>query len=142
MRVWVGEAVVIATNADIRLVMRAMRSGWNVPDEVKQDCVAQLASIAAGAEKDSDRVAAIKALMMADAIDHKREKADEDRRLRMVELAQRIPAGELAKLASDRGIVIDGTAQVINGRAGQPVAEDGSEASEGEGLNDTQAGQS
>ncbi len=60
----------------------------------------------------------------------------------MVELAQRIPAGELAKLASDRGIVIDGTAQVINGRAGQPVAEDGSEASEGEGLNDTQASQS
>lgn len=90
-----------------------MRSGWNVPDEVKQDCIAQLAAIAAGAEKDSDRVAAIKALMVADAIDAKREKMDDDRRQRLVELARSLNPGELARLASDRGIVIEGSASPV-----------------------------
>lgn len=82
-----------------------MRSGWNVPDDVKQDCIAQLAAIAAGAEKDSDRVAAIKALMLADSIDAKREKADDERRLRLVELAKSLPTGELTRLASECGVI-------------------------------------
>lgn len=134
--------MVVESKRDIRLVMRAMRSGWNVPDEVKQDCVAQLAAIAAGAEKDSDRVAAIKALMMADAIDAKRDKANEDRRLRMVELARRIPVGELTKLASDRGIVIDSTARVANDGSGSGQSEERSEAGKGSGYQDTQASES
>ncbi len=120
--------MVVETNADIRLLMRAMRSGWNVPDDIKQDCVAQLAAIAAGAEKDSDRINAIKALMMADAIDAKRERADDDRRLRMVAIAQRIPVGELAKLASDRGIVVDGTATEANVGSGSGQNTQGREA--------------
>ncbi len=95
--------------ADVKLVGRAIRKGWNVPDEIKLECVAQLAAIAAGAEKDSDRVAAIKALMVADSIDAKRDKDDEDRRLQLLELAQRIPIGELTRLASDHGIIVDGT---------------------------------
>ena len=100
----------LSTRNDVRLVGRAMRMGWNVPDEVKQDCISQLAAIAAGAEKDADRVAAIKALMSADAIDAKREKAASDRRLQLLELARRIPIGELARLASDNGIIIDADA--------------------------------
>jgi MoxR-like ATPase len=88
-----------------------MRKGWNVPDDVKEDCVAQLAAIAAGAEKDSDRVAAIKALMVADSIDAKREKDESDRRLQLLELARSIPIGELAQIASSNGITIDATSQ-------------------------------
>jgi len=99
----------IRSLADVKLVGRAIRKGWNVPDEIKSECVAQLAAIAAGAEKDSDRVAAIKALMVADSIDAKRDKDDEDRRLQLLELAQRIPIGELTRLASDHGIIVDGT---------------------------------
>ena len=95
-----------------------MRSGWNVPDDVKQDCITQLASIAAGAEKDSDRVAAIKALMVADSIDAKREKDDGDRRLQLLELARRIPIGELTRLASDNGIVVEGSATGSDERGG------------------------
>jgi negative regulator of replication initiation len=82
-----------------------MRAGWNVPDDIKRDCVAQLASIAAGAEKDSDRVAAIKALMTADAIDQKREANEHARRLQLLELARRIDPRALAEHASKHGIV-------------------------------------
>jgi hypothetical protein len=81
----------IASRNDARLIERAVRSGWNVPDQVKQDCIAQLAGIAAGAEKDSDRVAAIKALMAADAIDAKREKDESDRRIQLLELLRTVP---------------------------------------------------
>ena len=108
--------------SDIKLVMRAMRSGWNVPDDVKQECVAQLAAIAAGAEKDSDRVAAIKALMLADSIDAKRERSDDERKLRLVELAKSLPVGELARLASTSGVV-DGVAGI--GRAVTASDKDG-----------------
>jgi hypothetical protein len=82
-----------------------MRAGWNVPDEVKQDCIAQLASIAAGAEKDSDRVAAIKALMTADDIDQKRIANEHARRLQLLELARRINPRALAEHASKHGII-------------------------------------
>lgn len=108
----------ICSKNDIRLVQSAMRRGWNVPDEIKQDCIAQLASIAAGAEKDSDRVAAIKALMCADAIDAKREKDDGDRRLQLLELARRVPARELAQLASVDGCVVGRHADVGDERIG------------------------
>lgn len=97
--------VAIENHKDIRMVMRAMRSGWNVPDQVKQDCIAQLAAIAAGAEKDSDRVAAIRALMVADDIDQKREANDHNRRLQLLELARRIDPRALAEHASRNGII-------------------------------------
>ena len=83
-----------------------MRRGWNVPEEVKQDCIAQLAAIAAGAEKDADRVAAIKALMVADDIDQKREKNEQQRRIQLLELARRIDPRALAEHASSHGIAI------------------------------------
>jgi negative regulator of replication initiation len=83
-----------------------MRSGWNVPNDVKEECIAHLSAIAAGAEKDSDRVAAIRALMLADSIDQKREAADHDRRLQLLELARRIDPRALAEHASNHGITI------------------------------------
>lgn len=96
----------IESNRDIRLVERAMRRGWNVPDEVKEECISHLASIAAGAEKDSDRVAAIRALMVADSIDQKREASEHERRLQLLELARRIDPGALAEHASKHGVLV------------------------------------
>lgn len=95
----------LETRNDVRLVERAMKAGWNVPDEIKQECILQLASIAAGAEKDSDRVAAIKALMTADDIDQKRIANEHTRRLQLLELARRINPRELAEHASKYGII-------------------------------------
>jgi len=95
----------IESNRDIRLVERAMRRGWNVPDEIKGECIAHLAAIAAGAEKDSDRVAAIRALMVADSIDQKREASEHDRRLQLLELARRIDPRALAEHASKHGVI-------------------------------------
>lgn len=106
-----------------------MRAGWNVPDEVKADCVAQLAAIAAGAEKDSDRVAAIKALMVADGIDQKRELHEHSRRLQLLELARRIDPGALARHASKHGIPVaniddgDGRSRSGQGKEGRETQE-------------------
>jgi hypothetical protein len=51
----------------------------------------------------------------AEAVNIKREElaaksasSDEDRRLQLLEIAQRLPIGELARLASDRGISLGG----------------------------------
>ena len=98
---------------DIRLAGRAMKEGWNVTPEHKQEILSQLM----GHLRDPDpkySIAAAKAIMAADALDAKREAinnakagGDDDRRLRLLELARRVPVGELAKLASDNGTIID-----------------------------------
>lgn len=97
----------VESRRDIRLVERAMRAGWNVPDETKRTCISQLEAIARDAEaKDSDKVAAIKALMTADDIDQKHEANEHSRRLQLLELARRIDPGALAKHASSHGIPV------------------------------------
>lgn len=84
-----------------------MRAGWNVPDETKRRCVEQLAEIAGDvAAKESDRVAAIRALMVADGIDQKREADEHSRRLQLLELARRIDPGALAQHASKHGVPV------------------------------------
>jgi hypothetical protein len=88
---------------DVRLISRAMREGWDVP---KQKVVAALMEVID--QRDPDlMMEAAKLLMKADEIDAKREATQQrelsetdDRRLQLLELAQRIPTGELAKLAS------------------------------------------
>ena len=62
---------------------------------------------------DSDlAVDAAKVLLVADALDVKRDEIDfkqqakeNEQRLRLLELAQSVPVAELAKLASENGIV-------------------------------------
>lgn len=84
-----------------------MRAGWNVPEKTKQTCVEQLSKIAVdGTAKESDRVAAIRALMVADGIDQKREADEHSRRLQLLELARRIDPGALARHASEHGIPV------------------------------------
>ena len=91
---------------DLGLVNRAVRERWNVDREaVKAALMVCL--------QDPDLAPkAAKILLDADALDEKRDAAEErkaikenEQRLRLLELAQSIPVAELAKLASENGII-------------------------------------
>ena len=91
---------------DLGLVNRAVRERWNVDREaVKAALMVCL--------QDPDLAPkAAKILLDADALDEKRDAAEErkaikenEQRLRLLELAKSIPVTELAKLASENGII-------------------------------------
>jgi hypothetical protein len=111
--------VEIATLNDLRLMTHAMKEGWNISQEKRDQIVAALMTHLVDPDPKYS-IQAAKALMAADAIDAKRESVDKkiqeiehDRRLRLLELAKRIPVGELAKLASDHGTVVDATSKRV-----------------------------
>jgi chaperonin GroEL (HSP60 family) len=95
----------VATSKDLRLVNRALKEKWNVDKEAIKAALMQCLS-------DPDlAVDAAKVLLVADALDCKREELDAKRevkeneqRLRLLELAQSVPIAELAKLASENGV--------------------------------------
>ena len=96
----------IKTTKDLGLVNRAIKERWNVDREaVKAALMVCL--------QDPDLAPkAAKILLDADALDEKRDAADERRllkeneqRLRLLELAKSIPIAELTKLASDHGVI-------------------------------------
>ena len=96
----------IETRKDLKLVGRSIRERWNVDKEA-----IKLALM--GCLSDPDlAIDAAKILVAADAIDCKREELEDKReakeneqRLRLLALAQSIPVAELAKLASENGII-------------------------------------
>jgi hypothetical protein len=100
-----GELFNPETKNDFRLIGRAMRAGWNVP---KEKVIAALVE----ALQDPDlMVDAAKLLIAADALDIRREELEaktsgdsESRRLQLLAIAQRVPANELARLASQHRI--------------------------------------
>ena len=96
----------INTTKDLGLVNRAIKERWNVDREaVKAALMVCL--------QDPDLAPkAAKILLDADALDEKRDAAEERRllkeneqRLRLLELAKSIPVADLARLASENGIV-------------------------------------
>ena len=96
----------INTTKDLGLVNRAIKVRWSVDREaVKAALMVCL--------KDPDLAPkAAKILLDADALDEKRDAAEERRllkeneqRLRLLELAKSIPVADLARLASESGIV-------------------------------------
>ena len=97
---------------DIRLIGRAIKEGWDVP---KQRVVDALMEVIESRDLDL-MLGAAEILRKMDEINVKREAiqqreihANEDRRLQLLELAQRIPTGELARLASgDSGPISEG----------------------------------
>ena len=96
----------INTTKDLGLVNRAIKERWNVDREAVKAALMVCLQIPDLAPK------AAKILLDADALDEKRDAAEERRllkeneqRLRLLELAQSIPVAELAKLASENGIV-------------------------------------
>ena len=96
----------IETRRDIAMVNRALKEKWNVD---KKAIKAALMQCLTDPELAVD---AAKVLLAADAIDCKREEAEAKKeakenelRLRLLELARSVPVAELAKLASENGIV-------------------------------------
>ena len=96
----------INTTKDLGLVNRAIKERWNVDREaIKAALMVCL--------QDPDLAPkAAKILLDADALDEKRDAAEERRllkeneqRLRLLELAKSIPVADLARLASENGIV-------------------------------------
>ena len=82
-----------------------MREGWNVPrGKVIEALLAAL--------QDPDLlIDAAKLLIAADALDIRREELEakssgdsESRRLQLLAIAQRLPVGDLARIASEHGI--------------------------------------
>ncbi len=96
----------IEKTMDVKLVGRAIREGWNVDKKAIKAALMQCLT-------DPDlAIDAAKVLLAADAIDCKREELEEkrkageqQRKLQLLELAQRVSVGDLARIASDNGIV-------------------------------------
>ena len=97
---------------EARLIGRAIREGWPVSAEQRKVCIDALMDMVA--TKDPELVdVAVSQLLKADAInvklaelEHKQIESDDNKRLRLLELAKSVPVAELARRAADRGIVV------------------------------------
>lgn len=102
----------IDSKKDLRLISRAMREEWKVDRAMVIQALQEVIQ-----NRDPDlMIDAAKLLMKADEINMKREaiqqrelSENDDHRLRLIELANKLPVGELARLASSNGIAVDGT---------------------------------
>ena len=109
----------IDSRNDLRLIRRSMRKGWDVP---KERVIAALLE----AMQDPDLlIDAAKLLIAADALDIKREELEaktsgdsESRRLQLLAIAQRVPIGDLARIASEHGIATGNQATEDDGSGG------------------------
>ena len=108
----------VQTRSDVRLVMRGVNNGWDIPAEQRKLIIDSLVEMVQ--TKDPKLMeSAIDLLRKLDEVNVKREAiqareldgGNADERIRLLELAQRIPAAELARLASDNGITVDGQAK-------------------------------
>lgn len=125
----VGERVEIETKNDIRLVGRAINENWDIP---RAEVIEALMDVIRNRDPDL-MVGAADVLRKMDEVNVKRRaiqqreiQANEDRRLQLIELAQRIPVGELAKLASSHRSGSEAE-QGAEGRAPEPTRVDGEE---------------
>jgi hypothetical protein len=100
--------VLIESKKDLRLISRALRENWNSPKKEIRNALTEIIK-----NRDPDLMLdAIDLFLKADALDLKREEllmkkeADaNNERLRLLELAKSIPVADLARLASENGIV-------------------------------------
>lgn len=97
------------TVRDTRLLSRALVERWPITEQHRAAIVSVLLRILADPNASNrERISAAKALMTADGNNLQQQQIDlndeQDRRLRLLELARRIPASQLAQLASRNGI--------------------------------------
>ena len=99
----------IASKADIRIAGRALRGGWldDLEDRKKQ-AAQSLFEIVESSQDPALKLEAFQALVRADQADLKREEvaikkqeADDNRRLRLLEFARSLPVGEIDRIASE-----------------------------------------
>jgi hypothetical protein len=96
----------VRTKKDVRLLGRAMSEGWNID---RKAVLKSLMDVMKGSDEKL-RIEAASVLVRADLADVKREELelkkqalDDERRLRLLEIARHLPSGELARLASSHG---------------------------------------
>ena len=98
--------------ADIRLTGRALVNGWlDGFEERKRRAVHDLFDVIEYSSDDETKVNAFNALVKAGNADAKREEValkkqamDDRRRLQLLGILKQLPAGELAKIASDHKV--------------------------------------
>lgn len=96
----------IESKADLRLAGRALRNKWNVDREAIK------AALMIAIQDPDLMLEAAKVLLVADSLDVRREELEakkeareNDQRLRLLAVARSVPATELARIASENGIV-------------------------------------
>ena len=96
----------IESKADLRLAGRALRNKWNVDREAIK------AALMTAIQDPDLMLEAVKVLLVADSLDVRREELEakkeareNDQRLRLLAVARSVPATELARIASENGIV-------------------------------------
>ncbi len=101
----------IETLKDIKLASRAMREGWDID---RAAVVAELMNILQTGNTEC-KLEAAKTLIRADLAELKHEEvaikkqaADDERKLRLLEYLRSLPPGDVAKIASDHKAAIDG----------------------------------
>jgi hypothetical protein len=88
---------------------RALRGGWlDELEDRKKQAAETLFDLVENAEDPAIKLEAFQALVRADQADLKREEvaikkqeADDNRRLQLLEFARSLPAGEVARIASE-----------------------------------------
>jgi hypothetical protein len=63
--------------ANMRLIRRAIKNGWNVPEEYKAAVVEQMAKVATESDDERNRIAASKVLVAADSVDARFQQASD-----------------------------------------------------------------
>ncbi len=121
---------------DTRLMERALRERWPIPQELRERIVLNLIAIVANKSlSPRERTSAAKALLHADQLNVEQEKMEQldehEYRARLVQLARQLPLGEVARLADERGVSLDGEA--TEGRTYAASNADGTQESGSEG---------
>lgn len=105
----------LQTMSDVKLVSRALTSGWlDGFEDRRRKAVHDLFDVVENSGDEEMRIKAFTALVRADAADLKRQEvvikkqaADEAKRLRLLELIKHLPPGVIAKLTSANQTSID-----------------------------------
>lgn len=103
------------TISDVKLTGRALVSGWlDNAQEKRQAAIDALFDVVAGDDVEM-KVKAFDALVRADAVDIKRSElelkrqaVEDERKLRLLELAKSLPAGELIRITSEHKAATEG----------------------------------
>jgi len=103
-----GAGVPLETIADIKLTGRALVAGWLTGlEDRRRRAVEELLNVVENNPDPELKRQAFEALVKADQADLKREElelkkqeADDNKRLRLLDILGRLPPGELAKLTS------------------------------------------
>jgi hypothetical protein len=115
---------------------RALRERWPIPPDRRIEILESLMQIVSDrTASPRERTSAAKALLHADQLNVEQEKMEQldehEYRARLVQLARQLPLGEVARLADERGISLDGEA--AEGRTDAASNADGTQESGSEG---------